>query len=300
MTSNELPGTMNGPALGIIVRALVRRVTDMARQRLSDFAVYDKPVAGRTGQDIVTSIDLRAQEMYVALLKECFPGYGIVGEEENLRVPCTNDQDIWFTVDPIDGTKALARRQSHGIATMVSLVHKGKVVASFIGDIMTGEVFYHRPGSIQVHRQMPTDNVQVTNLEPNNRALIDQRLLLRDNPLDLPEALQRLCLTTKNCSRVMFSDIEVTGGSIGCMFARLWKQEVGGLLLLAGQTTPWDLMPLIGPCRLLEYSWLQLQYETTDRLTAAGWTHIITPMKQHLPDLLVIPHGRVAEVLDRL
>ena len=58
----------------------------------------------------------------------------------------------FFTVDPLDGTKAFVRRQSHGVGTMVALVEQGRVVSAYVGDINTQEIYGYRPGSRAVHR----------------------------------------------------------------------------------------------------------------------------------------------------
>lgn len=252
MSIHTLPGTMNGPVAGIVMRDLVRRVTEMAQRELFRFTAHDKTVDYKEGRDVVTTIDLAAQDIYERLLRECFPDYGIVGEERGLRIPCAPDLDIWFSVDPVDGTKALERLQSHGISTMIALIHNGVVIAAAIGDIMTGEVFYHRPGSTTVHR-LARDH-QVVDLLPNNKPLGDQYLLARENPLHLTPGLTALCVSNKQDKRGLFRDLEVSGGSIGCMYARLWKQEVGAILLQMSKSTPWDLMPLIGATALLNYA----------------------------------------------
>ena len=72
--------------------------------------------------DVFTSADKLAQESYVKSLRECFPDIGIIGEEESLSIPAKKGRRAFFTIDPIDGTKAYIRRQSHGIGSMVSLV----------------------------------------------------------------------------------------------------------------------------------------------------------------------------------
>lgn len=150
--SNDLPGAINGPMVGIVMRELVRRVIENAQMQRFCFETINKDNPYKSGQDIVTSVDLAAQAIYVKLLRECFPTWGIVAEEQGLRIDNSDGDDIWFTVDPVDGTKALARGQSHGISTMLSLVANGQVIAAVIGDISTDETYYHRPGSQTVHR----------------------------------------------------------------------------------------------------------------------------------------------------
>ena len=47
----------------------------------------------------------------------------------------------YITVDPLDGTKAFIRRQSHGVGTMVAMVEEGQVVSAYVGDVNTQEIY---------------------------------------------------------------------------------------------------------------------------------------------------------------
>lgn len=231
-------GALNGHAVGIIMKEMVRRViTEIRNQRIA-FQIEHKDNPNKAGEDFVTSADRAAQKLYLKTIKECFPGYGIVAEEDNLSVPCTIDgEDMYFTVDPLDGTKAFIRRQSHGIGTMIALVRNGVVIAAAVGDIMTEEIYYFRPDSEQVHR-LSEYNVAETLAIYQARPLKSQYLLLREDP-------QTLSLGARH-ARKAFKDIEVTGGSIGISFARLWKREVGGMILAPATETPWDFAPVVG------------------------------------------------------
>src|SRR5581483_2209379 len=105
-------------------------------------------VSYKLSADFVTNVDRGAQEIYRRKLTEWFPCWGIVGEEDGLNIPYKlYDGDMYFTVDPLDGTKAFIRQQSHGIGTMIALVKNDTVIAACVGDIMTGELYYFRPQS---------------------------------------------------------------------------------------------------------------------------------------------------------
>ncbi len=64
---------------------------------------------------IVTDIDIQAQAMIIAALQSEFPDYGIIGEEPDagsgemlLLILPKGEKDIWWVIDPIDGTRNFA------------------------------------------------------------------------------------------------------------------------------------------------------------------------------------------------
>ncbi len=147
-----------------------------------------------------------------------------------------------LTVDPLDGTKAFIRRQSHGIGTMISLVRDGVVIAACVGDVMTKEIYYFRPDSEKVHRFSWDDDFhEVLSIGPGR--LSEQYVLLGEDPRKLSDPIGRITDPTR--TRV-FKNIEIMGGSIGVKMARLWKGEVGAIILEAGRCTPWDWCPVAG------------------------------------------------------
>lgn len=211
-------------------------------------------VTGKMGydgnmDDVFTTADRLAQEMYVKSLQECFPGIGILGEEDSLVVSAAEGVDAYFTIDPIDGTKAYIRRQSHGVGSMIALVVNGKIVSAYIGDVNSQEIFGYRPGSETVWR---ITNLEVWEKLPTNfshQPLDELHLLMRDHERRYSKNSQKVIIE--------FGGISIDGGSIGTWAARLWKGEVGALLLHPGWETPWDSTPVIGISQKLGYVFLQ-------------------------------------------
>lgn len=269
----EAVGGLNGPTVGILMKEMVRRAIVVIRNERLAFDVTQK--MGRSGQmdDVLTSADRAAQKTYVHTIKECFPGVGIVAEEENLRVE-PQGTTAYFTIDPLDGTKAFVRRQSHGIGTMLSLVLDGEVVAACVGDVSTQEVYYYRPGSWKVHRLTEFNTSELMHIEEKDvRPLVWQYLLLRDPPHIYTEPCQPLI-------RTGFKNLLVDGGSIGTWMARLWKREVGAVLINAGAATPWDWSPVVGISLKLDYLFFK---PTSD----GKWENFV-PLVQ--PDLVYLGH----------
>jgi len=285
-------GNIGSRLLGIALKEAVRRAISTIRAERFIFETTAK--LGYSGElnDLVTSADKKAQQIYIKLLKECFPLCGIVAEEQNLKVRCRfKGHVVFFTVDPMDGTKAFARRQSHGIGTMLSLVVDGRVVAAYIGDVMTQEIYGFRPGKTTVHRISEFGHAEVMKINPR-RKLSDQFVLLRKRPEQHSELIQSL-INGKEKKAGLFRDLEVTGGSIGTSMARLWKGEVGAAILDPGYETPWDRCPIVGISQKLDFVFL--------RPTKNGKLQIFKPrisskIQKIGHEVLVVHRSRLEEI----
>ncbi len=243
-------GSLNGHSVGRILKEAVRRAATEIRKQRQSFEAHVKEGYGGSMNDVFTSADKAAQEVYLRTFTECFPGCGAIGEEGSLSIPATPPITAYFTVDPIDGTRAFIRRQSHGITTMVALVDQGEVISAYVGDISSDEVYGYRPGSSRVHRITNLDSFDTLNpADAAPESLGEINGLLRD-PVEAygPEtgALVR-----------RFKNYEIMGSSIGAWAARLWKGEVSALLMPPGFETPWDSTPVIGISKKLDIAWLR-------------------------------------------
>jgi fructose-1,6-bisphosphatase/inositol monophosphatase family enzyme len=211
------------------------------------FEAHIKKSHGGSMDDFFTSADRKAQNIYLRAIKECFPNCGIIAEEGELQLLPKNGCRTSITVDPLDGTRAFVRRQSHGVGTMIALINGDEVVSAYIGDINTFEIYGYRPGSKTVWRVTGLDTYE--KLEQGGGTLRDKHILLRDPESAHSEPSRKLLSVFKN--------YEVGGGSIGIWAARLWKGEVGALLLDKAWETPWDANPIIGISLKLGYAFLR-------------------------------------------
>jgi fructose-1,6-bisphosphatase/inositol monophosphatase family enzyme len=238
------------------LKEIMRRAMDEIWNRRIGFVGHEKTVKYKADpKDLVTDADLASQKIFVRKLKEGFPGYGIVAEENGFSKKCTlRGRKLFFTVDPLDGTKAFGRKQSQGFGPMLSLSTESQVISAFVGDAMTMELYYYRPDSKKVHRLNFGDHqYERLSIDPK-RPLSDQYVLLRDNPFDLPGLYNCVAQSVKHGG--VFKDIEIAGGGIGTGMARLWKGEVGAYVIKAGIQTPWDLLPIWGISEKLGFRWM--------------------------------------------
>lgn len=247
-------GDLNGSIVGLAMKEIVSRAIAEIRSQQRSFEADAKLNQFKPEkEDFVTSADKAAQAIYIKLLKEAFPGFGIVAEENDLSVPCTLEgEDLWFSVDPLDGTKAFIRRQSHGIGTMLALMQGDQVIAAYVGDVMTREIYGFRPGSNKVHRIADGKGEQL---------VIDSRQSLKSQTISLREELGKysrmvqIMLQAQQALRID-KGYEMSSGSIGIHFARLWKGEIGMIILTPGANAPWDLMPILGISEKLGFEFL--------------------------------------------
>ena len=238
---------INTYTLKTVVLTAVTKAIQAIRDEASCFEREAKENYDPAKEDVVTSADKRAQALYVEILGNAFPTYGIIGEENGLCKPCTDgDAEIYFTVDPLDGTKAFARRQSHGVGTMIGLVKDGEVVVSYIGDINTGEVFGYAGDGAVTRDRFGVESVMTTDIVS---PLGKQYIMLNDPLLNFNPFLNGMIQSVKQGG--LFKDYEVTHGSVGLQLARLWKGEVGAVMLGSAYDTPWDSTPIIGTNRKL-------------------------------------------------
>jgi fructose-1,6-bisphosphatase/inositol monophosphatase family enzyme len=243
-------GALNGHAVGRILKEAVRRAATVIRAERQTFEAHVKAGYAGTMDDVFTSADTAAQEIYLRTFRECFPGCGVIGEEASLSLAPVAPVTAYFTVDPLDGTKAFVRRQSHGIATMVALVDDGAVISAYVGDINSDEVYGYRPGSDKVHRITRLDTFETLKVDMATLPALDAiHALLRDPPDRYSAATQRLVSGCKS--------YEIMGSSIGTWAARLWKGELHALLYPPGFETPWDSTPVIGITRKLGFCYLR-------------------------------------------
>lgn len=282
-------GTLNPYSVGTLMKEAVRRAIVAIRAQRFTFETRTKEsLTSDPRGDFVTTADQSAQRVFVTLLGNWFPDFGIVAEEEGLRLPCTHPRhDLWFTVDPLDGTRAFMRRQSHGIGTMIALVCDGEVIGACVGDVMTSEVYAARPDDPDVHRISEFGIAERLVIDPERR-LADQWILVGEHGQPRSELL----ISMVGGPSPLFSGIETTTGSIGIGIARLWKSEVGAAVFGPfARGTPWDLYPIIGLSARMGFRFFELGADITP------WQPLIMREGTPVPhEVMVVHESRVDEL----
>lgn len=252
---------MNNP-LDETTLYLVCMATDavnIIRRESHEIIAHDKPAYPGKESDYYTNGDIEAQRMYVERIEQFFPGYGVIGEEEGLNIPCTlTDKNAFFIIDPLDGTKAYKGGQSHGVGTMIALVEDNEVVAACVGNANTGELtFFTRFFPRHVIRQRFHKDIEI--FGGPKRELRDAYILLDKAPWDLPEKMQKIVRKPKDGG--LFKDIRMMGGSIGTTMACLWHGEVEAVVCEPA-LAPWDHAAIQGINESLGLVYIRLNPES--------------------------------------
>ncbi|OGF26848.1 hypothetical protein A2303_01745 [Candidatus Falkowbacteria bacterium RIFOXYB2_FULL_47_14] len=249
---------INRNMLGHIMKTTVFKAMNAIGQERFVFTSEDKASETGKAHDIVTSADRKAQDIYLNVFRELLPDFGIIAEEEKYRRPHSTKRKVYFTIDPLDGTDGFSRRQSFGVSTMIALAVEKEIVAAFVGDINTDEIFFLWPGSDEVEL-LDNGSARMEKrklaIDPG-RPLKGQYVLLRKPPNRYSEVSRKIIAL--DTADPLFKSLNVIGGSIGLSFSQLWKGVFGALLLGTSYETPWDSAPVIGISKKMGFKFFAL------------------------------------------
>ena len=285
-------GGLTGHAIGIIMREAVRRAMLLIQKnRHYKFKVHVKLGSSGKMDDVYTDVDTAAQALYIKILSQCFPTFGIAAEE-GLSVPCSHDLNIHFTVDPLDGTRAFIQRQSYGIGTMISLICSGTVLAAYVGNVISQEIYGSRPGSNNVWKfdesdeHAPPEKLCIDTSKPCDRSYV----LLTDSHYKHSKFAQHL--TGPINEGGLFKGYHVMNGSIGTNMAQLWKGEVAAMILRQNVETPWDSCPTYGLSKKLGFIVCKIDHINNQLVP---YEPRISPITRFRPFEVLIVHGNYFE-----
>ncbi len=140
-TDTILPGTILE-----VGERVVRLIGTRMREVVIDGAPFTLSHKGTT--DIVTEIDLWAEEQIKKAVSELFPGHVVIGEESYRELEKAHGKSLeeisakglcWI-VDPIDGTSNFASRIPH-CSVSIGVLEDGKRIAGLVYDPFLDELF---------------------------------------------------------------------------------------------------------------------------------------------------------------
>ncbi len=95
-------------------------------------------------RELVTQADPQCQKIIIDRIKETYPDHGFIAEEGRedklFKQPPRGDEEIWWAIDPIDGTNNYAH-QLPIFAVSIAAMHEGRPVAAAIFDPATESMF---------------------------------------------------------------------------------------------------------------------------------------------------------------
>jgi len=134
MTTLDLPVSTSGkPAVDIAIEA-AKRAGDIIRSHFHS----EKCISYKEGRsNIVTDVDVLAEDRIMSLLQREYPDFGIMTEESEDTVGAS---PYTWVIDPLDGTRNYAFGIPH-VCVSVALARDGEVVLGVIYDPMRDELF---------------------------------------------------------------------------------------------------------------------------------------------------------------
>lgn len=290
MTADRTYFGLDGEGFGIFVMQTMRDAMHLIRSMRGHARVEVKGKTSSGRDDHVTEADRDAQALYLNAFRDRFPDVGIIAEEDELFIEPSGDEDIILTLDPLDGTNAFVRGQSHGIATMVGMLVDGKLAGGWVGDVMTGEIFAADPGGEGAYVTGP--NWGKRPLAPKKSyPLRDQYLLFRHQPEQAGPDFR--ALAAHGDDDRLYKDMLIDTGSVGVHCARLWNGEIGGFLVEPTMFTPWDNTP----CDAISERLGIVPYEVSEDMwfTPSRYEPVLEKRRTTLP-ILHVPGRREAEL----
>lgn len=101
----------------------------------TDFEVYNKE-----DESPLTMADKEANNIIVSKLKECYPEYAFLSEEEKDN-EARMLNDYCFVIDPLDGTKEFIKKNGE-FTVNIALVYKGKAILGVIYAPVLKDLYY--------------------------------------------------------------------------------------------------------------------------------------------------------------
>ena len=115
----------------------------LAGQRAMEEIGHIKAVP-KSESELVTDSDLRCQQIIIDTIKQNFSDHGFLaeegGESKIFKQPPRGGEDIWWVIDPIDGTNNYAHRILN-FAVSIAVVSNGRPVLGVIFEPATDSMF---------------------------------------------------------------------------------------------------------------------------------------------------------------
>ncbi len=93
----------------------------------------------------VTKADLAAHHVIIDGLAKFTPGIQVVSEEDPSSLNIPKSHDVFWMIDPLDGTKEFLHRNGE-FTTNLALIEDGRPVLGFVGQPVTGAIYWGGKG----------------------------------------------------------------------------------------------------------------------------------------------------------
>lgn len=248
---------LGGVPLTEIHSRVVRRIFAMSRrfdQVITSGVSFRSKTsyAGVVGGDIVGDADEALQAEFLQDFPKDFEGWGMIAEEDNLQIEPTLVTP-WgpavMTLDPNDGTARLKRllEDPHlprgGVSIMIALKVGTFVLATYIFDLFTKELFFVNMGTPPVLWRQTGDSVSPVTLPGTISARLNEGTLLVHRGLSSNPVLAEWLGHHPS----VFAQVQEGHSSIGLELVDAVLGNMVGLVRRPGGFfTPWDDTPMVG------------------------------------------------------
>jgi len=104
----------------------------------------------KNSSELVTAADTRCQQIIVERIKQTYPDHGFIAEEGSegniFKQPPRTAENIWWVIDPIDGTNNFAHRILC-FTISIAVMHQGQPIVGVIFEPATDSMFTAVKGS---------------------------------------------------------------------------------------------------------------------------------------------------------
>jgi len=135
MESNQTAGALNVAVAAALEagKVITQNITQLDRVK----------VTKKSKTEMVSEIDLLAEQTIIGVLDEAYPDFNIISEEAG---DLGRDSEFCWVIDPMDGTHNFLHGHPH-CCVSIALRHKDEIIAATIYDALRNELFSARKGA---------------------------------------------------------------------------------------------------------------------------------------------------------
>ena len=140
MESNQTVGALNVATAAAIEagKIIAQNITQLDRVK-----VNQKSTHGQNRKELVSEVDLLAEQTIIEQLDAAYPQYNIISEEAG---DLGRESDFCWIIDPMDGTHNFLHGHPH-CCVSIALKHENEIIACVVYDAIRNELFTARKGA---------------------------------------------------------------------------------------------------------------------------------------------------------
>ncbi len=140
-----------------IAKVAIEAAREAGKFLLDNFGKISE-IASKGDRNLATNLDIEAEKMIIAKIKEKFPEHGILAEEQGKE---NIDRDYVWIIDPLDGTHNFIRN-INVFGTSIGVLHKDEFIAGAVYMPVDDEMYAAEKGAgaYKNDKKMSTSSVK--------------------------------------------------------------------------------------------------------------------------------------------